>query len=88
MRSILKSILGLFISVFKDKKPVKVKTQKIKTDVPPGYRPLYFYCWLCNGRNKFACKTSIGDRKFRIECSWCGVENLVTVASLNKEGNK
>jgi len=50
-----------------------------KSDVPEGYTGYKFKCWLCSGDNRFACKPQIEERKFQLDCKWCGVENSVKV---------
>jgi transcription elongation factor Elf1 len=64
------------VKVYKKKAIVSKKSENI---APPGYWPLYFNCWLCSGVTRFACKESIIKKTFNIDCSWCGVENVVTV---------
>lgn len=72
MQSILMAILDFLMSLF--------YTEKIESkEVPLGYRALFFNCWLCDGKTKFACKNSIKKKKFTIECSRCGVENVVSI---------
>ena len=68
-----------FICYFLPKQAEKVEPKPTVSDVPPGYRPLFFHCWLCNGVTKFACKNSIKKKKFTIECSRCGIENVVSI---------
>jgi hypothetical protein len=79
MQSIYKAVSDFLASIFNRKQVLEAK-KDVKNDAPPGYRPLYFNCWLCLGKNKFACKKFTRERKFTIECSWCGVENVVTVS--------
>lgn len=61
------------------KTELKEKEKKVIESVPKGYRLTYFKCWLCTGVNNVACKPFKTDRKFTIECSWCGVDNVVTI---------
>jgi transcription elongation factor Elf1 len=82
MQSIFTAILD-FLMNFKKKppKPIEKKPEPLVKELehPPGYKPLYFNCWLCKGETKFACKPLTKEKKFTIECKWCGVENHVTV---------
>lgn len=80
MQSILMAILDFLMSLFYTKKiEVKPIEPKPKSEIPLGYRALFFNCWLCDGKTKFACKKSIKKKKFTIECSRCGVENIVSI---------
>lgn len=83
MQSIYKAVSDFLASIFNRKQPVQAKKTVSKEEVPAGYRSLYFKCWLCTGRNKFACKKFPHDKKFTIECSWCGMDNVVTVTLAN-----
>jgi transcription elongation factor Elf1 len=78
MQSIYKAVSDFLASLFPKGKP---EIQKPKDEPPEGYKALYFKCWLCTGHNKFACKPFEEEKKFTIECSWCGVDNVVTVAT-------
>ncbi len=69
---------GNFYSKFIENKIEKSPIEQSET-APVGYKPLYFNCWLCTGENRFACKPLKKEKKFNMECKWCGVENLVTV---------
>jgi hypothetical protein len=50
-----------------------------KPEVPEGYIPYKFRCWLCDGDNKFACKPQSSERSFPLDCCRCGMENSVKV---------
>lgn len=76
MQSILMAVLDFLMSLFYTK---KIESPKPKSEVPLGYRALFFNCWLCDGKTKFACKNSIKKKKCTIECSRCGVENVVSI---------
>ena len=78
----ISDLIAAVLCKFSPKK-VKVQSKNIETALV-GYRPLYFNCWLCTGKNNFACKKTIYDRKFKIECSWCGIDNLVTISAPKK----
>lgn len=80
MQSILMAISDLIVAVF-SKPEQQVKVEESTDKVPAGYRPLFFRCWLCDGITKFACKNSIKNKRFKIDCSRCGVENAVSVAT-------
>lgn len=82
MQSILMAVSDLIASILNKMSPPK--QEETKSVAPIGYRPLFFHCWLCTGVVKFACKNSVGNRKFTIDCSWCGVENAVTVPPSRK----
>lgn len=69
-------IAGVIYGNFKDE---KIKEEINQVEVPVGYNPFYFNCWLCSGNNKFACKSEMKKKKFIIECSWCGMDNSVTI---------
>lgn len=74
-------LAGLFYGNFRSK-PLEQQIEKLATpepEVPIGYKLLYFNCWLCSGPTKFACKPLKKDKKFNVDCQWCGVENLVSV---------
>ena len=76
MQSILLAIYDLISNFIKDnKKEVLQKEDK----VPAGYKPFFFYCWLCKGITRFACKKTIKNRTFTIDCSHCGIENSVII---------
>jgi len=78
MQSIYKAVSDFLASLFFSKKDEKPKVTP-KKQIPEGFKALHFKCWLCSGRNEFACKKFAQEKKFTIECSWCGVENVVTV---------
>jgi transcription elongation factor Elf1 len=74
------AISDFIATLFKPKKINKVEAKPNDVvEVPVGYRPLFFHCWLCDGTTRFAHKIKAKRRKFTIECSRCGVENAVTV---------
>ena len=84
MQSIFMAISDLIASLLYQHfytKPYETKTAPIieEEKVPVGYRPLFFHCWLCDGTTKFACKSFAKKKKLTIECSRCGMENVVTV---------
>lgn len=84
MQSIYKAVSDLLASLFfpkEDEKPKVVPKKQIPDvkQIPDGFKALHFKCWLCSGYNEFACKKFTQEKKFTIECSWCGVENVVTV---------
>lgn len=78
MQSIYKAVSDLLASLFFPKEDEKPKAVPKKT-IPEGFKALHFKCWLCSGHNEFACRKFTKEKKFTIECSWCGVENVVTV---------
>ena len=69
----------LVSALFKTKKIDKVDAKPDLVEVPIGYKLLYFHCWLCDGITKFAYKIKPKKKQFTIECSRCGVDNVVTV---------
>lgn len=81
MRAIFKVISEFLQGVLRRQVEVKVKTKSKprKEKVPEGYLPSFFNCWLCSGRTNFACKSSIIKKQLSIDCSRCGIENIVTV---------
>lgn len=79
MQSLFMAISDLIASLLYRVDDVEVQATKDVEKSPEGYRPLYFHCWLCKGITKFALKNSIKKKKFTIDCSRCGVENIVTV---------
>jgi hypothetical protein len=81
MQSLLMAISDLISSFLYKVDDVEAKPSKKTIEVPVGYRPLFFHCWLCQGKTNFALKNSIKKKKFTMECSRCGVENIVTVNS-------
>jgi transcription elongation factor Elf1 len=88
MQSIYKAVSDFLASLFfpkKDENPKKDEKPKIlpKKQIPDGFKALHFKCWLCSGHNEFACRKFTQEKKFTIECSWCGVENVVTVFAPN-----
>lgn len=77
MQSIILAVYDLIISFYKpEEKPID---KSVEPQVPKGYWSLYFKCWLCRGTTEFACKNSIKNKRFKIDCCRCGVENLVIV---------
>ena len=76
-------LAGILYGHYKVNTIVATPIPKVEENWPPvGYRSLYFNCWLCQGSTKFACKPlKENEKKYTIECSWCGVENVVTVVT-------
>ena len=80
MQPIYKAVVEFLYSMFVKKKEIPKEIPPIpKKQIPVGYKAFYFKCWLCTGRNEFACEKFTQEKNFTIECSWCGIENTVTV---------
>jgi hypothetical protein len=79
MQSLLMAVSDFIASFLYKYDVVEAKPEKGDREYPDGYRPLFFHCWLCKGTTKFALKRSIKKKSFKIDCSRCGVENVVTV---------
>jgi transcription elongation factor Elf1 len=77
MQSYLMAVYDFIMAIMHDGSTTAKIERNVET--PAGYKPFYFNCWLCKGYNKFACKISSAKKAFIIECSWCGMDNNVTL---------
>ena len=48
---------------------------------PSGQRGCTFKCWLCDGTTSFHYTSQAEPAQFQVECSRCGMQNLVKIES-------
>lgn len=72
---------GLLLGQTNSKKYLAEKRPSVALE---GYIAYHFRCWLCHGQTGFGLKPCLDERLMKMDCSRCGVENVITVRASQK----